>query len=522
MDNFWLLLIVLGGIGGITYFAIRYSAAGLTRTPVWALWLVMMLPALTWAIWSTAIAEEGETMPGWLLLGSFLICSFLYLWLLQRGRRDEPKVGNDDGSGNASDRSVDGGRRGSETLAGSNPAQPLAVQKPQPLLTDEEESSLRGCFPWNTYYLQQIEYGLQTIACWGKLRADSATAYERVRENIEERFGARFLVVLQDRPQGGPYFMLYPNPGTQPAPADNSRQPTLALLLLGITFVTTIYAGALLAGESPEALQEDMALLRKGVSYAAAIVFVLGLHGLGHFFASVYHRIQTSWPLLIPIPVQFFPLGTLGVFYHRRSPVPNRRALFDTSVAGPLLGLLASLPILSWGLSISGVVPLGEWEGLENVPPASLFNLRAFDPRGSLLLTLMCKFALGGQFVAESVLELSPLAIAGFVGAAIAALKLLPVSRLEGGRIVHAMYGRYAAGLIGNVTRVLVFLRAFSERGLLIWAIVLFILPTFDDPALDDVTELNGWRDALGLFVLALVVAIFLPAPRLLLGWLQI
>ena len=522
MDNFWLLLIVLGGLGSITYLTIRRFAAGLTRTPVWMLWLVMMMPALTWAIWSVAIAtEEGETIPGWLLVGMFPICGFLYYWLLQRGRHDNPRAERNGGE-DARESPADG-RQDSNTPAGDNPARALPLQQPKPLLTDEEESSLRGCFPWNTYYLQQIEYGLQTIACWGKLRADSATAYERVRENIEEQFGARFLVVLQDRPQGEPYFMLYPNPSAQPTPSDSSRQPGLALLLCAITFMTTVHAGALLAGESAEALQSDPSLLRGGLPYAIAMVCVLGAHGLGYFFASVYHRIQASWPLLIPIPVQFFPLGTLGVFYHRRSPVPNRRALFDTAATGPLLGLLAALPVLWWGLSTSGVIPLTAWESAEEALPPGLFNLEAFDPRGSFLLALLSKLALGGQFGEESLLVLSPLAIAGFVGAAIAALKLLPVGRLEGGRIVHAMYGRYTAGfIIGNVTRVLVFLRAFSEGGMIIWAIVLFILPTFDEPALDDVTELNGLRDALGLLILALVVAIFLPTPRTLLSWLNI
>jgi len=515
MDNFWLLLIVLGGIGGITYWAIRYSAPGLTRTPVWALWLVMMLPAFTWAIWSTAIAEEGETMPGGLLLGSFIICSFLYLWLLQRGRYDEPPGENAAGdSGDCKD---------DDNAAGKERGQaPLSVQEPGPLLTEEEESSLRGCFPWNTYYLQNIEYGLQTIACWGRLRSDSATAYERIRENVEERFGARFLVVLQERPQGGAYFMLYPNPHPQAVRLERSRQLGLALLLAAITFVTTAYAGALLAGASPEALQNDSSLLRGGFPYALGIVTVLSVHGLGYFWASMYHHIETSWPLLIPIPVQLFPLGTLGVFYQRRSPVPNRCALFDTALAGPLTGLVASLPVLLWGLATSEVISLAEWESMEDVPPAGLFNLQAFDPRSSLLLTFLCKLALGNRFVAESALDLSPVAIAGFVGAAIAALKLIPVGRLEGGRIVHAMYGRYAAGLIGNVTRVLVLLRTVAERGLIVWAVILLILPTFDEPALDDVTELNGWRDGLGLLALALVVAIFLPIPRTLLMLLQV
>jgi membrane-associated protease RseP (regulator of RpoE activity) len=57
--------------------------------------------------------------------------------------------------------------------------------------------------------------------------------------------------------------------------------------------------------------------------------------------------------------VPFF-LGTLGAFIQMKSPVPNRRALFDVGIAGPLSGLVVAVPLLLWGLSQSTVVPIPE------------------------------------------------------------------------------------------------------------------------------------------------------------------
>ena len=72
------------------------------------------------------------------------------------------------------------------------------------------------------------------------------------------------------------------------------------------------------------------------------------------------------------------------------------------------------------------------------------------------------------------------------------ALNLLPVGQLDGGHIVHAMFGQRVGALIGHVTRFLMLLLALFVQGdLFLWAIVLLFIPAVDEPALDDVTELN-------------------------------
>jgi hypothetical protein len=45
---------------------------------------------------------------------------------------------------------------------------------------------------------------------------------------------------------------------------------------------------------------------------------------------------------------------------------------------------------------------------------------------------------------------------------------------------------------------------------------MLFLMPVVDEPALNDVSELDNKRDFLGLLALALLILIILPAPQVL------
>jgi len=104
----------------------------------------------------------------------------------------------------------------------------------------------------------------------------------------------------------------------------------------------------------------------------------------------------------------------------------------------------------------------------------------------------------------------------------VTAFNLMPVGQLDGGHIVHAMFGQGASMAIGQFARLSMLLLAFLEPGLLLWALILFLMPLNDEPALNDVSELNNWRDGLGLVAMGLLLAILLPAPRILIQWLNV
>ncbi|MDJ0579541.1 site-2 protease family protein [Crocosphaera sp.] len=496
----WLLLLLLGAF---TYYLAQKTVAPITRTPLWIIWLVMIMPAVVWTIWYE-INGENQPMPVLWIIIPLMICFPLYVWLIQRGKipaSDQPK----------------------EKIQDSQPKlqhleQPSQDTETVPPITATEEKSLRDCFPWGVYYLQNLDYRPQAILCRGKLRTAPEKAYQSIKKNIEQVFGDRFLILFQEGLQGKPFFALVPNPWAKSeSEKDNNKEklkrPLFALGLLLFTLLTTTFIGAVaIVGVAQENFNTDPSLLLKGLPYSLGLIAILGIHELSHYFTAVRYKIVTTLPYFIPIP---FFLGTFGAFIQMKSPVPHRRALFDVAVAGPLGGFIVTIPILLWGISLSEIVPIPTGEN------ASLLNVQALDPRFSFLFAVLVKLVLGSSFVAEKALHLHPLAVAGYIGLIVTALNLMPVGQLDGGHIVHAMFGQKTAIVVGQLTRIFMLVLAMMRPEFLIWAILLFLMPIMDQPALNDVTELDDIRDFVGLFSLALLIVILLPVPGAVSQWLQ-
>lgn len=478
---FWILLLLLGLF---TFSTVQQSVGAITRTPVWLLWLVMMMPALVLAGWAIIQGPE-KPMPMGILLGLFILCPLLYWGLVQWGRKPGMPP----------------------TAAAQAPqvkVEPAPAKPPLRPIDKEEETALQGCFPWSVYYLQTIEYLPQAMICRGQLRTSPTEAYDTVRDNVRRQFGDRFLVIFQEGMQGKPVFALVPNPKAQvQGRAKPLTRPGLAVGLLLLTLITTTAAGAGLMGLTKAQGEADPSLLWQGLPYALALMLILGCHEMGHYLTARRYRMDTTLPYFIPVP---FFLGTFGAFIQIRSPLPHRRALFDVGIAGPLAGLVVTVPLLLWGLAQSTVVPMLE-EG------SGLLSFEAINPTASVLLALMIKLTLGSQMGLDQAVHLHPVAIAGCLGLVVTALNLMPVGQLDGGHIVHAMYGQRVGAIIGQVARLLVLGLAFVHSELLIWAILLFFIPAVDQPALNDISELDSRRDLLGLIALTLLVLIVLPLP---------
>ena len=488
----WLLL---GILGGFTYFIVKRSVAKITTTPIWLIWLVLMTPALIWTGWMLIYGEDTP-IPAFLLIGPFVICPLLYWWLVQKGRvtpQESPRSPAE--TANLVLENID------------NPA-PKNDLKP---ITAEEEKSLRDCFPWGIYYLQNIDYRPQAILCRGKLRAVPEEAYQVIKNNVEKVFGDRFLLLFQESFQGQPFFALVANPWQQKTETIETEKVTRPLIFLGLlllTLLTTTVVGAGLSGITAQQLENNPSLLLQGLPYSLGLIAILGLHEFSHYLTAVKYKIKTTLPYFIPIP---FFLGTFGAFIQMRSPVPTRKALFDVAVAGPLGGIIIAIPLLFWGLSLSEIVPLTN--------QSSLLNFQALNPQFSFLLSIVAKLALGSDLIAGKAIHLHPLAVAGYVGIIVTALNLMPVGQLDGGHIVHAMYGQKTAIIIGQLTRLFMFILALVQPDFLLWAIILLLMPVSDQPALNDVTELDNKRDLLGLFSLALLLSILLPLPEAVARW---
>ena len=149
----------------------------------------------------------------------------------------------------------------------------------------------------------------------------------------------------------------------------------LPILLFICTVFTTLWAGAyqgrthLLQG-AWDFLLSSPELLYQGIPFASTLLGILVTHEFGHFWLSRIHRVPASLPLFIPGPPQF--IGTFGAIIRMRSPIMNRRALFDIGVAGPIAGFLVAVPALIVGLALSEIVPREHVYGLQLGEPLLL------------------------------------------------------------------------------------------------------------------------------------------------------
>jgi len=232
------------------------------------------------------------------------------------------------------------------------------------------------------------------------------------------------------------------------------RGPWVHVLLFVATVLTTMGAGALLAGFDPFAsrvlelgrlsipypsrIEWDELFL--GASFALPFLGVLLAHEMGHYAAARLHRVRVSLPYFIPFPPYFSIIGTLGAFIRLRSPTVRRSILFDVGAAGPLASFAVALPLLAWGLTLSTPVR----------GPATLatpFVVRFAGQAvwlGNGLLTHLLASGFGPGPVGETLILLHPLALVGWLGLFVTALNLLPLGQLDGGHILYALFpGRH-------------------------------------------------------------------------------
>jgi membrane-associated protease RseP (regulator of RpoE activity) len=499
----WLILIILSPIA---YLVVARSVKGKTTTPVWLCWIVIMLPSCIWTVWTYIFGEE-QPLPLPVLLFPLIVCPLLYGWLVQRGKIDKMAE-------NETKKSEQENQE-KETIVTAKKTPETIEPRPIDL---QEENILRNCFPWNVYYLQNIDYRPQAIFCRGKLKTIPEKAYNEIKTNIEQAFGDRFFLIFQESFRGKPFFALVPNPQAQAAEQgeeQNDRRISFAVVMFLITFITTTVAGVTIDGTSTENLLSNPNLLLQGLRYSVPLLLIIGVQKFSNFFVALAYKIRVTLPYFIPFPflLDNFSLGTLGAILQRRSPIPHRKALFDMAFIGSFSSLLIITPVLIWGLSLSSVAP---------IDPSSTFNLEAQDPRLSFFLSLLAKLALGSSLTANMGIHLHPLAVAGCVGLFITAINLMPIGQLDGGHIVHAVFGQKMAIAIGQVTRILALLFALIHPYFWIWTIILWLIPLIDQPALNDVTELDNGRDFLGLLILALLIIIVLPLPETVGNWLNI
>jgi len=300
-------------------------------------------------------------------------------------------------------------------------------------------------------------------------------------------------------------------------------------LLLATTLFSTTVAGGLLVGRSaiefaalaywqgawlPVPVGFDLWAWMAGLPFGISLVAVLALHEAGHYVAAKRHSISVTPPFFIPFPPYVSIIGTLGAFIRLRSPVMSRNALLDVGVAGPVMSFLASIPLLWWGLSHSTIAPLVHVPGPYVIDFSSGSGVDYFSLGDSLAMAALARVLLGFD-AASQVLDLHPVAFAGWLGLFVTALNLLPLSQLDGGHILYAALGRYQRPLAWTFFIALVPL-GFYWAGWWVWAALVFAVGRgrIRHPAVFDAERgLTPARRAVALGAAILFLLCFVPIP---------
>jgi len=312
--------------------------------------------------------------------------------------------------------------------------------------------------------------------------------------------------VQPPQPEAFP-FPYYPAPWPPPKPS--LRSLCIAVALLVLTTFSTLAAGAQFAaayaiGRQP--VLEDFAvsyfqpfveprLFLLGIPFAATLLGILLAHELGHFFACRYYRIQASYPFFIPAPTL---IGTLGAFIRIRSPIINRRALFDVALAGPVVGFVVAVPALAVAIAQSKFVFAGDGDALV------VFGRPLIE---QILETLL------RPGIPHETLLLHPVGRAAWVGIFATALNLLPAGQLDGGHILYALASDRHRRVTFAVAILLVPLAIHYWLGWLMWAILLLAVGFRHPPLLDRWQPLDRRRRSWALVALAIFILCFMPAP---------
>ncbi|EMA22419.1 site-2 protease family protein [Haloarcula argentinensis] len=295
----------------------------------------------------------------------------------------------------------------------------------------------------------------------------------------------------------------------------DSGVPWLNIGLLLATIASTLYVGATAWYYIPVA--EDPLRVFEAWPFVVAMLGVLGIHELGHYAAARYHGVDVTLPYFIPFPSY---LGTMGAVINIRGRIPDRTALFDIGVAGPLAGLVATTIVTVIGLSID---PITVPERVANSDTGVIITFN-YPLLFQTLEALVNALGLGTEVgPGESV---HPIVFAGWAGMFFTFLNLLPVGQLDGGHIVRSIVGQrqetVAAAVPGALFALagyLYFTRDPPPIGFGVWGLWVFwgLFATglaYAGPARPTVdTTLDRRRTLLGVFTFLLGLACFTPVP---------
>jgi membrane-associated protease RseP (regulator of RpoE activity) len=349
----------------------------------------------------------------------------------------------------------------------------------------------------SVFQVYEVDRAAEGVRYYGDPLVDRQTLIETVwpqfrRAGYEVRLDRRL----------GEYVLV-----AEPRTADDDGIPWTNVGLALATVLST-----LLVGTQWYYVEDLLSMeLLRALPFTLAVMGVLGTHELGHYLASRYYGVPASLPYFIPFPSI---IGTMGAVIQVRGRIPDRRALFDIGVAGPLAGLVATGVVTVIGLALPPVqVP--QWVMAAESTVEVQFNY-------PLLLKGIAAVLGEPLSYADPAMVVNPVVIGGWVGMFITFLNLIPVGQLDGGHVLRAMVGpaqeRFAPLVPLALFGLAAWLSFVADAGQMVsvwvlWGVLAMIVAWIGSA--DPISEapLDRRRQLLGLFTFLLGALCFTPIP---------
>jgi len=200
----------------------------------------------------------------------------------------------------------------------------------------------------------------------------------------------------------------------------------------------------------------DLETAQASFLFSITLLSILLAHEMGHYCVARAHGFSLSLPVFLPFP---FAFGTMGAVIQLRSLPKNRSALLEMGAAGPIAGFICAIAALLYGLPKTDnqkkvQLPESMRDELLNAPPVEegFFDFMVPEQGPSEVLIMLMEDplllrGLGNLMLGEPLSPyaiLHPVAFAGWVGALLTAVNMIPVGQLDGGHILNALYPKNA------------------------------------------------------------------------------
>jgi membrane-associated protease RseP (regulator of RpoE activity) len=296
-----------------------------------------------------------------------------------------------------------------------------------------------------------------------------------------------------------------------------------------LTFITTLIAGVQWTSGKPAPY--ELHDFYNGLPYALSIIFILGVHEFGHYFASLFHKVKVTLPYFIPFPpiAGFLNFGTMGAVIKTKSPIPDNKVMFDIGAAGPLSGFVACVIVLIYGFT-----HLPGQEYILQIHPdyfSPEYGKNAVGLEfGNSLLFIFLKniFTDSSKFIPPmSEIYHYPYLCTGWFGLFVTSMNLIPVGQLDGGHIIYSMFNEKKQEAVAGISMILLIIIGvlgiinpifnlginFGWSGWLFWALILYFVIKVKHPPVYYFEELGTGRKILGYLAILIFILSFSPTP---------